>query len=148
MLGAWVGPCQSPWDEWQQCRDERRLFPRIPPTSPCVVHAFALAVHAAVALGGGFFGAAALVGDFGHAFLFGAVVGAGCRSLGVGEVRAGEQGQCQAGGQQCRDGCPGAVVDGGGTLHGAVFLVLRVDPAMPRGGFVCAKSRRTGAMYN
>ena len=92
MLGAWVGPCQSPWDEWQQCRDERRLFPRIPPTSPCVVHAFALAVHAAVALGGGFFGAAALVGDFGDAFLLGAFVGAGCRSLGIGSAGAGEQG--------------------------------------------------------
>ena len=89
MLEAWVGPRHVLWDEWQQCRDERWLFPRIPPAGARVVHAFAFAVHAAVALGGGFFGAAALIGDFADTFLLGAVMGAGRGALGNGDAWAG-----------------------------------------------------------
>ena len=72
-------------------------LPRVAQAGTGVVHTFALAVHAPIALRAALFGRAALVGDFGDAFLLGGFAGAGFAAFGL-------FGVCVAGGRQQAEG--------------------------------------------
>ena len=125
--GLLMGDCRAGWGG-----DDRKMgfleapLPRIPPARPRVVQAFALAVHAAVAFCRAFFRTAALVGDFGHAFLLGGFAGAGFAAFGFGVCVAGggQQAQCQADGQQGAEPVVGA---GGGGVKGRHTGIDGVD---------------------
>src|SRR3990167_10481346 len=93
-------------------------LPRVAQAGAGVVHTFALAVHAPIALRAALFGRAALVGDFGDAFLLGGFAGAGFAALGLFGVcvaGGGQQAQRQADGEQGADALMGA---GGGCVKG------------------------------
>ena len=116
--GLLMGDCRAGWGG-----DDRKMgfleapLPRIPPARPRVVQAFALAVHAAVAFCGAFFRRAALVGDLGHAFLFGGFAGvclAAFGLCGVGVAGAGKQTQGQTQAQQGAESAGRGVAVGGG----------------------------------
>ena len=118
--GLLMGDCRAGWGG-----DDRKMgfleapLPRIPPARPRVVQAFALAVHAAVAFCCAFFRGAALVGDLGHALLFGGFAGAGLAffgAFGVRFARSTNQAQGQANGQQGAGAVGGQT--GGGVVDG------------------------------
>ena len=89
-------------------------------TGAGIVHALAFAFEAFVALGGGFFGGAALVGDLADALArlvcLGAVLGAG---LALGPCVCGMDGECQAQGKCAgTKGVMGCAVPGHGRWGG------------------------------